>query len=107
MFGCLPEDSAEDLKTVGWDQCWLQKRRQLGSFTDKKRTPEFVAEIQAMMDNNPNKSIMSTARDMGVFQFLIRQVVHEDIHYFSQKMRKAQFSSHAIDDQRKDHTSKI
>ena len=30
-----------------------------------------------------HKTQTNIARDMGVFKFLIRQVVHEDIHYFS------------------------
>ena len=47
--------------------------------SDKKRTPEFVGEIQTMIGNDPSKSIRSIARDMGVSEFLIRQVVHKDI----------------------------
>ena len=31
--------------------------------SDKKRTPEFVREIEAMIDNDPRKSISSIARD--------------------------------------------
>ena len=31
------------------------------------------------------------ARDMGASEFLIRQVMHEDIRYFSYKMRKPIF----------------
>ena len=31
---------------------------------DMKRTPKFVNEISAMIDNNPSKSIRSIARDM-------------------------------------------
>ena len=35
---------------------------------DKKRSPEFVGEIQAMIDNNLN----SITRNLGVSEFLIR-----------------------------------
>ena len=59
--------------------------------SDKKRIPEFVCKIQAMTDNDPSKTIRYIARDMRVSEFLIRLVVHEDIHYFSYKMRKGQF----------------
>ena len=38
----------------------------------KKRTPKFIDEIQAMIDNNLSKSIRSTARNLGVSGFLIR-----------------------------------
>ena len=69
-----------------------------GTFTDcsdKKRTPKFVGETQAMVDNNLSKLIRST----GVSEFLIRQVVHEDICYFSYKM-KGQFLSQAMKDKK-------
>ena len=39
---------------------------------DKKRTAEFVAEIQAMIVNDPSKSIRSIARDMEVSELLLR-----------------------------------
>ena len=38
---------------------------------------------------------------MGMSVFLIRQVVHEDIWYFSYKIRKGQFLSQAMKDKRK------
>ena len=50
-----------------------------------------ISKIQAMIHNDPRKSIRSIARDMRVPEFLIRQVVHEDIWYFLYKMRKGQF----------------
>ena len=34
--------------------------------SDKKRTPEFVGEIQAVMNNDPSRSIKSITRDIGV-----------------------------------------
>ena len=37
--------------------------------TDKKRTPEFVGQIQAMINNDPSKSVSFIARDMGVSFF--------------------------------------
>ena len=58
------------------------------SHSDEKRTSEFVGEIQARMNNDPSKLIRSIARDMGVCDFFIWQVVHEDIWYFSYKTRK-------------------
>ena len=72
------------------------------SSSNKKRTPKFVGEIQAMIDNNPSKLI----RSMVVSEFLIRQVVFEDIWYFLYKMRKGQFSLQVIKDKKKDHTAK-
>ena len=48
-----------------------------------KKTPKFVDEIQSIINNDPNKSIRPISRDMGKSKFLIRQVVHEDIRYYS------------------------
>ena len=42
--------------------------------SDKKIIPEFVGEIQAMID----KLIRSIARQIRVAEFLIRQVKHDD-----------------------------
>ena len=72
----------------------ITKVRQLGEThsarSDKKITPEFVGEINTMIDNDPSKSMRAIARDAGMSQFLIRQTVHEDIRYFSYKIRKGQ-----------------
>ena len=44
-----------------------------------------------MIDNDSRKTIKSITNDMKTSEFLIRQVVHEDIRYFSYKMRKGYF----------------
>ena len=72
---------------------------------DKKRTPEFVMEIHAMVDNDPNERINSIT--VGVSEFLIWQVVHEDIWHFSYKARKGQFLSQIMMDKRKDCSEKL
>ena len=75
--------------------------------SDEKRTSEFIGEIQAMTDNNPSKSTRSTARNLGMSVFLIRQIAHEDIQYFSYKKRNDKFLSNAMKNKRKDHPAKI
>ena len=76
--------------------------------SDKERTPEFVAETLARIDNNPSESIRSVAKvDMKVSEFLIRPVVHEDIQYFSYKMRKGQFLLQAMKDKKEDRIAKL
>ena len=47
--------------------------------SDKKRTPEFVGDIKAIIANDPCEESRFTARDMGVSKLLIRLVLHEDI----------------------------
>ena len=43
-----------------------------------------------MFESDPVKSLRSVTKDMGATEFLIRQVVHEDIWYFSYGMWKSQ-----------------
>ena len=92
IFRCQSKDSAKDLKKEldgsNGDYEGTAAQKPHSDHSDKKRTSKFVGDIQAMIDNNPNGSVRSIARDMGVSEFLIRQVVHEDICYFSYKMRK-------------------
>ena len=54
----------------------MEARDPLSDRFDKKRSPEFVGEIQAIMENDPSMSIRSIARDMEVSEFLIRQIIH-------------------------------
>ena len=81
----------DDYKGAAAQKRWvssmvIMKVQQLGNFTLILliKIHKFVSEIQAMFNS---KSIRSIIRDMGMFEFLIRQVVYEDIWYFS-KMRK-------------------
>ena len=61
--------------------------------SDKKKTHESLADIEDIIDNDSRKSTRSIARDMGMSEFLIELVVHEDNLYFSYKMRKRKFLS--------------
>ena len=56
----------------------ITNKWQNSDHSDMKITLEFVDEIQVMIDNGPNKSIRSIVNDIEVYEFLIRQVVHED-----------------------------
>ena len=66
-----------------------------------------MGEIQDMIGNDPSKLISSIARDMGVSEFLIRQMVHEDVLYFSCNVRKDQFLSQAIKGKTKYYTTNL
>ena len=59
--------------------------------SDKKRTPKFVGEIQAPIENDHSKLIRSIVRNMEVSKFLIRPVVNKNIQYFSYKMKNGIF----------------
>ena len=98
VFGCQSKVSAENSKRVEEAHWWLQRygstKASLWSFSQKKKkTPEFIDEIQVIIDNDPIMSIGTIARDMTVSVFLIQLVVHEDI--VSYKTRKTQFLSQA------------
>ena len=62
----------------------------------RKRTPEFLNEIQIMIDIDPYESIRSIARDMRVSEFLIRLILHKDMRCFLYKMRKGKKLSYAM-----------
>ena len=49
-----------------------------------------------MIYKDPSKSIKSIVRAMGVSEFLIKQVEHEDICYFSNEMKKGDFFHHRL-----------
>ena len=46
-----------------------------------------------MIGNDLSKSMRAIARETGVFEFVIRQTVHEEIRHFSYKMRRGQQDS--------------
>ena len=77
VFKYQSEDSADYLKTdeSNGDYEGTAAWKPHSDSSDKKRTPEFVGEIQAMIDSDFNQSIRSIIRDMEVYEFLIRQVV--------------------------------
>ena len=41
-----------------------------------------------MTNNDTTNSIRSVARNIRIFEFLIEELVHEDIRYFPYKMNK-------------------
>ena len=80
----------------------ITKIRQLKSLTlivlIRKKPSKFVGGFQTMINNNASKSIRSLVGDVGVSEFIIRQLMSKDIWYFSYKIKKGQFLSHALKD---------
>ena len=69
----------------------IMKVQKLRSFTDpsnKRTTSTFGSEIQSIIVNDSNKQIRSLASEMGEYEFLIKQVLLEDICSFSRKKRQ-------------------
>ena len=79
----------KELKESNDDYKGMTAQKPQSDHSNKKRT-EFLSEIQAMIDSDPIKSIRSIAMDIGVSEFL-RNIVHEDIQYFSYRIKKSNF----------------
>jgi inhibitor of nuclear factor kappa-B kinase subunit alpha len=87
------EDSQGDVASVA-------KRKLHATRSDNMRTPEFVAQVRGTIDASPGTSMRSLAREFDVSEGTIRNVVHEDLRYKSYVMRRGQFMSQAIQDNR-------
>ena len=99
--GCCPEDlpramndrekwreRVRDIRATStiWWWWWMviTKVLNFGSLSDRldrKRSPWFVADIQAIIDKDPSNSIRPIVRYIDVAEFLIRLLVHEDNFY--------------------------
>lgn len=75
-------------------------RKQHSRRSDSLRTPEFVAKLQNLVDEDPGRSMRSLAAELGVSEGTIRNTVHEDLRYKSYGMRKGQFMSEATKETR-------
>lgn len=54
------------------------------------RSPEFVEEVQKIIDDDPGKSMRAIAKSLSVSESTVRRIVHKDIVYKSYKLRKGQ-----------------
>ena len=106
MFRCHCDHSPQLNESKG-DYKDMTSQKPYADRSDKKRIPEFLSKIQAMIDNDQSKSIRFLARDMGKSLFPIRLTANEVIRYFLYKMRKGSFLSRAMKDESKDHAAKI
>ena len=78
----------------------VAKHRKHKPRSDAVRTPQFVQQVQDIIDEDPLISIRAFSRDLQVSEFLIRRSVHEDIRYKSCVMRRGQFMSAQTREQR-------
>ena len=89
-----PDDISVDRKT--------HKRRR-----DAIRTPEFIEQLQNMIDEDPSKSIRALARELNVDEKTVRNCVHEDIRYKSYALKKHQFMNEATMERRADKAARL
>ena len=71
----------------------VAERRKHKPRSDTVRTPQFVHQVQDIIDQDPSKSIRAISRDLQVSECTLRRIVHEDIRYKSYVMRRGQFMS--------------
>ena len=69
----------------------VAKRRKHTPNSDTVRTPQFVQQVQNIIDEDLSKSIRALSRDLQVSECTIHRIVHEDIRYKSYMMRRDQF----------------
>jgi hypothetical protein len=79
--GGLPEEFSSDRKV---------HRR-----TSDTLDASIVTKLQALVDQDPGRSMRSLARKLKISEFVIRKKMMQDIRYKSYALRRGQFLSHA------------
>lgn len=92
--------SFDDGMAAGDPTAVTAHRKQHSRRSDTLRTPAFVAQLQALVDEDPGKSVRSLAKELGVSEGTIRNAVHEDLRYNSYARRKGQFMSETTKERR-------
>lgn len=85
------EKVRKELENNGFNYEAMAERKTHDRRSDALRTLEFVAETQKIIENEPSKLMSAIVREKDIDEKSIRLVVHEDISYFSFKLRKEQF----------------
>ena len=78
----------------------VAKRKKHQQRSDSIRTPEFVQRVQNIIDESPQKSMRSIAKDLNVSEATIRRTCHEDLRYKSYVMKRGQFISETTKENR-------
>ena len=71
----------------------VAKRRKHKPRSDTVRTPQFVQQVQDIIDEDLSKSIRAISRDLQVSECTIRRIVHKDIRYKFCVTSRSQFKS--------------
>ena len=74
---------------------------------DSIRTPEFVEELQNVIDEDPGKSKRSLARELNVSEGTVRKCVHEDIRYKYYALKRHQFMDEPTKDRRAEKAARL
>ena len=83
------------------------KRKKYDRHSDSIRTPEFVARVQEMVDNDPSKSMNALCKELGVAYGTIHRVIHEDLRYNSYVLKRGHFIDLAMQEKRLDKAKKL
>lgn len=78
----------------------IAKRKENSKRCDMMRTDDFVEKIKQAVDANPRNSMRSHAKHFKVSEGTIRNVVHENMGYKSYALKKGQFLSKEMKENR-------
>ena len=90
----------QDLQSDNGTVSKTAKRKENSTRFDKIRTDDFVKEIKQTVDANPRNSMRSLAKHYKVSEGTIRNVVHENMGYKSYALKKGQFLSQKMKENR-------
>ena len=72
------------------------KRRKHKPRSDTVRTPQFVQQVQDIIDEDPSKFISTISRNLQVSICTFRGIIHKDIRFKYNVMRRGPFMSAKI-----------
>lgn len=90
----------KELQTDKGNASQTGKRKIHSKRSDMIRKDDFIKDVQQTIDANPRKSMRSLAKQLQVSEGTIRNVVHENIEYKSYVLKKGQFLSERIKENR-------
>lgn len=83
------------------------KRKKHDRRSDTIRTPEFIAKVQEMVDNDPSQSMNALSKELGVAYGTIHRTIHEDLRYRSYVLKRGQFMDKAMQERRLTKAKKL
>lgn len=75
----------------GDDVASVMRRKEHSQQSDFVRMPDFVQQLQAIVSDDPGKSMRSIAKEPQVTKSTIRLAVHEDLRYHFYDMSSGHF----------------
>ena len=113
-FNLIPLSTVKCFKK-SWEK-YLEEGGDADSF-DIKRKPhkrrsdafqeDMINNIQAMIDENPGRSMRNIATELKISDWSVRRIVKQDIRYKSYSLRRGQFMTEATKEKRCERAQKL